>query len=149
MPTSIGSWKYVSLCVCVCVCVWVCVCVGARAILFTYWLCCVFMLPELSLAAVNRACKLRWVGFSLSGLLRARPLRYTGFSGCGIWTQYLWLPGPGAEARVIVWCSGLVAPWHFPEDRTHVFCTGRQILYHQGRPKKCLKKKKKKKEILT
>ena len=75
---------------------------------------------------------LRWVSAAAHGLslvaasggyssLRCAGFRCVGFSSCGTWAQQLWL-------------TGLVAPRHMGSSRTrartHVPCTGRQILNH-------------------
>ena len=59
------------------------------------------------------------------------------FGSCGPWAQYLWLPGPRAQAQQL-WCMGLAALWHGGSsrirDRTRVSCIGRRITPESGKP---------------
>ena len=105
--------------------------------LFIYWLCCVLVATLGGLLIT-----LSW-GYSLVAVCRrlivvASP-HCGGFfcceaqaSGC-VSSQLLQLPG--SRARVpCLWCTGLVAPGYvessWTTDRTHVHCSGRQILMH-------------------
>ena len=74
---------------------------------------------------------LRRTGFSLQWLLLpwSTGFRHVGFSSCCMWARWLRLPGSSS--------MGLVAALHMgslpTRDRTHVPCTGRQILNHWTR----------------
>ena len=85
-------------------------------------------------AASGGYSSLRCAGFSLRWLLfvaengpQARGLQ------CGTRAQQLWLMGCRVQAQLL-WCTGLVAPWHVGSSRTRaqtrVPCIGRQILNH-------------------
>ena len=102
-----------------------------------FWLCWVFVAAcGFSLVAASGGYSSLWcAGFSLQWflLLRSTGCRCMGFSSCGMRAQSLWLTGSRAQAQYLCHMS-LVAPWHVgssrTRDRTHVPCTGRQILNH-------------------
>ena len=124
------------LCVCVCVCVlWV-------APVKIWGSCWVFVAVQgLYLVAAGGGglggephfimCldfSLKWLLFWSTGSRRA------GFSLCSTQAQDFWLEGLRVHQLQELWPTGLVAPRHvessWTRDRTHVSCTGRQILIY-------------------
>ena len=67
------------------------------------------------------------VGFLLQCLLLwSTGFRCAGFTGCGTWAQQFVVPWLQSTGSVVVAYVGTSRT----RDQTHIFCIGRQILYH-------------------